>query len=300
MIFKEKLFVCLLIIVLSACSADYKELSSMKVTKKANFQNYILNEYKAKATFEAKEMHDWNTAKLYSQKALKSLKTDNIYPEKITYWKLPKDKIKEIKTAHENLLDVYKDGKINDPYNLAKAISSLDCWSEQQEENWQIWDINQCKEDFFKSMHLIYEKNLNNQKNINSNNNLNEETLNKKLSNLVSENQSDVIMEIIYFDFDKAELSNLSKNKIISFLNENKQEINKYLVIGHTDTKGTKKYNLLLSIKRAKIVQKVLIDNGINEKKINILGAGEESLAIITPDNTKQPANRRVEIKKIN
>ena len=37
-----------------------------------------------------------------------------------------------------------------------------------------------------------------------------------------------------------------------------------------------------------------------NQSVINILGKGEEFLAIDTPDNTKQPANRRVEIKKSN
>ena len=37
-----------------------------------------------------------------------------------------------------NLMTIYKDAKVIDPLNLAIAISSLDCWSEQQEENWQI------------------------------------------------------------------------------------------------------------------------------------------------------------------
>ena len=30
------------------------------------------------------------------------------------------------------------------------------------------------------------------------------------------------------------------------------------------------------------------------------MGKGEENLAVKTPDDTKQPANRRVEIKKSN
>ena len=36
------------------------------------------------------------------------------------------------------------------------------------------------------------------------------------------------------------------------------------------------------------------------KNSIKILGKGEESLAVNTPDDTKQPANRRVEIKKTN
>ena len=76
--------------------------------------------------------------------------------------------------------------------------------------------------------------------------------------------------------------------------------INEYLVVGHTDTKGTNKYNLSLSIKRAEVVKEILINYGINQSSIKILGKGEESLAVDTPDDTKQPANRRVEIKKTN
>ena len=71
-------------------------------------------------------------------------------------------------------------------------------------------------------------------------------------------------------------------------------------MVGHTDTKGEKNYNMTLSIKRAEIVKELLIYYGIKKDIIKILGRGEESLAIITPDNTKQPANRRVEIKKTN
>ena len=76
--------------------------------------------------------------------------------------------------------------------------------------------------------------------------------------------------------------------------------INEYIVVGHTDTKGTKNYNLSLSIKRAEVVRDILISYGIKKNSIKILGKGEESLAINTPDDTKQPANRRVEIKKTN
>jgi len=83
-------------------------------------------------------------------------------------------------------------------------------------------------------------------------------------------------------------------------LNNYESIINEYLVVGHTDTKGTNKYNLSLSIKRAEVVKEILINYGIQQSSIKILGKGEESLAVDTPDDTKQPANRRVEIKKTN
>ena len=267
-----------------------------------NFQEHLLTEYKKRASFEAEEMHDWNSAKLYSEKALNSLKTDEIYPEEISYWKIPEENINEIKIAYDNLMTIYKDAKNIDPFNLARAISSLDCWSEQQEENWQTWDINSCKNDFLKAMHNIYEK-ISTQENDketsdNKDNNLENET--KDEVTIVTKNENKELMQIIYFDFDQFNLSEVSKDKIKKFLNNYGSDINEYLVVGHTDTKGTNKYNLSLSIKRAEVVKEILINYGINQSSIKILGKGEESLAVDTPDDTKQPANRRVEIKKTN
>ncbi len=300
--FKLLLPIISLLIFLSGCSASYKQLSKMENKEPKNFQEHLLSEYKKRASFEAEEMHDWNSAKLYSEKALKSLETDEIYPEEVSYWKIPEENINEIKIAYENLMTIYKDAKNIDPFNLARAISSLDCWSEQQEENWQTWDINNCKNDFLKAMHNIYEK-ISTQEN-------EQETLNNKDNNLenekkdevtiVTKNENKELMQIIYFDFDQFNLSKVSNDKIKKFLNNYRSDINEYLVVGHTDTKGTNKYNLLLSIKRAEVVKEILINYGINQSSIKILGKGEESLAVDTPDNTKQPANRRVEIKKTN
>ena len=291
-----------LLIFLGGCSAGYKQLSKMENKEPKNFQEHLLSEYKKRASFEAEEMHDWNTAKLYSEKALKSLETDEIYPEEISYWKIPEENINEIKIAYENLMTIYKDAKNIDHINLARAISSLDCWSEQQEENWQTWDINSCKNDFLNAIHNIYEK-ISTQENeqetsSEKDNNLENET--KDEVTIVTKNENKELMQIIYFDFDQFNLSEVSKDKIKKFLNNYGSDINEYLVVGHTDTKGTNKYNLLLSIKRAEFVKEILINYGINQSSIKILGKGEESLAVDTPDDTKQPANRRVEIKKTN
>ena len=250
--------------------------------------------YKIKADFEAKEMHDWNSAKLYSEKALAAIEGQNIKPEKINYWKIPTEQVKELQKAYENLMIIYNDAIIAKPYHLALAISSLDCWSEQQEENWQTWDIKKCKEDFLNAMHQIYNA-LETQ---NQENQLNKELSTDSVS-VVTKNDKDEVLQIIYFDFDKSNLTDVSIKSIKNYINKNKS-ISKFIIVGHTDTKGTKKYNLSLSIKRAEVVKEILVNYGIDQSIIKILGKGEESLALDTPDDTKQPANRRVEIKKTN
>ena len=287
------------ILLLIGCSASYKDLSNLEEVKANNFQEYLLNGYKAKAIFEAEKMHDWNSVKLYSEKALKSLKTENIYPEKITYWKLPKESIKEISIAHESLISIYDEAKIYDPYNLANAIVSLDCWSEQQEENWQTWDINKCREDFLNSMHIIYKK-ITKKENDRNVEEKNTNLISKDDATIVTKNKKNEILQIIYFDFDKSRLSKVSIKIIEKFVMMNKNKIKEYLIIGHTDTKGEKDYNNKLSLKRAIVVRNLLVEYGVELSKIKVLGKGEDSPAILTPDDTKHPANRRVEINKSN
>jgi OOP family OmpA-OmpF porin len=107
-------------------------------------------------------------------------------------------------------------------------------------------------------------------------------------------------MQIIYFDFDNSKLSAVSKNTLFNFLDKNKKKLSRYIIFGHTDTKGSSKYNMKLSIKRAESVKKALLDYGITPDDISILGKGENELAIDTPDNTKHPANRRAEVKILN
>ena len=298
-VYKLALFIPFLFIM--ACSASYEEVKEINLGKPKTFQDHLLFNYQKKANFEAEKMHDWNSAKLYSEKALRAQRGENIYPEKISYWKLPSDRIKDIKVGYFNLLNIYDEALLIDPKNLAKAISSLDCWAEQEEEEWQIWDIKECKNSFHSAMHEIY-KNISNQ-------NSKKETLKEKSKEtaknesdltIVTQNDKKEIMQIIYFDFDNFLLSEVSKKTLINFLDKNKNQLSRYIIFGHTDTKGTKTYNLNLSFKRAEAVRAILLNEGISEKNVSILGKGENQLAVITPDETKHPANRRAEIKILN
>jgi outer membrane protein OmpA-like peptidoglycan-associated protein len=117
---------------------------------------------------------------------------------------------------------------------------------------------------------------------------------------IVTENEKKEVMQIIYFDFDNSKLSAVSKNTLSNFLDKNKKKLSRYIIFGHTDTKGSSKYNMDLSIKRAESVKQALLNHGIAPDDISILGKGENELAIDTPDNTKHPANRRAEVKILN
>ena len=113
--------------------------------------------------------------------------------------------------------------------------------------------------------------------------------------------QQHVMEEVfeIRFDFDKAaikpEYQELIK-KLATATQENKNI--KVSVVGHTDTVGSSNYNYALGGRRAEAVQKMLIKYGIPASQIVAVSAGEEGLAVPTPDNTPNAENRRVRVVK--
>lgn len=300
-----KIILPLSLLFLFSCSASYEKLSKESFNPPTSLSKHLMEAYKTKADFEAQEMHDWNSAKLYAEKALGAADGKDILPEKISYWVIPADKQSELNKAYNNLMTVYKEALLLDPFNLAKAISSLDCWAEQQEENWQTWDIDQCRNDFLSAMHEIFgslekEEGISTKQKINNEiSKLDDSVIDDSVS-IVTKNSENKILQIIYFDFDKSKLSDVSIEEIKNFINANKKTIKKFIVVGHTDTMGTKKYNKVLSLERAEVVQKVLTELGIEKNNIHILGKGEDNLRVQTADEVKHPANRRAEISPLN
>jgi len=294
-----KIIFSLSFLFLLSCSKSYEKISKESFDPPTTLSRYLMEAYKVKADFEAQEMHDWNSAKLYAEKALGAVEGNAILPEKINYWIIPIDKQPELNKAYNNLLIVYKEAVFLDPFNLAKAISSLDCWAEQQEENWQTWDINQCRNDFLSAMHEIF-GNLEKKEISTEQKNNNVVSKSGNGASIVTKNLEKKILQIVYFDFDKSKLSNISKEEIKKFINTNKKTIKKFIVVGHTDTKGAKKYNQKLSLERAKSVQIILIELGIKKNNIHILGEGEKNLRVQTLDEIMHPANRRAEISPLN
>ena len=300
-----KIILSLSLLFLFSCSASYEKLSKESFNPPTSLSKHLMEAYKTKADFEAQEMHDWNSAKLYAEKALGAADGKDILPEKISYWVIPADKQSELNKAYNNLMTVYKEALLLDPFNLAKAISSLDCWAEQQEENWQTWDIDQCRNDFLSAMHEIFgslekEEGISTKQKINNEiSKLDDSVIDDSVS-IVTKNSENKILQIIYFDFDKSKLSDVSIEEIKNFINANKKTIKKFIVVGHTDTMGTKKYNKVLSLERAEVVQKVLTELGIEKNNIHILGKGEDNLRVQTADEVKHPANRRAEISPLN
>ena len=116
-----------------------------------------------------------------------------------------------------------------------------------------------------------------------------------------------IIIPNIYFDFDSDVLTKTSKSvldtTILELLVDNPLIIVE--ISTHTDSKGSDKYNLSLSQKRAESVTKYLVSQGIAKKRLKSKGYGE--LKPIAPneneDGTDNPEgrekNRRCEFEVI-
>ncbi len=102
---------------------------------------------------------------------------------------------------------------------------------------------------------------------------------------------------LVFFDFDKATISPEARQTIEQAAAAAKsQSATRIDLTGHTDTVGTAKYNMALSIRRAEAVKKMLVQLGIPADEVAVVGKGKTDLLVKTPDGVREPKNRRVEI----
>ncbi len=102
---------------------------------------------------------------------------------------------------------------------------------------------------------------------------------------------------IIYFEHNSTQLTEESRRQIPQIIEaliaRKHAEVN---IIGHTDTKGSEKHNIQLSLKRARQVEKTLRSYYRAMKNAYIQSFGEKDPLIPTADNVSEARNRRVEI----
>ncbi|MBS0561362.1 MAG: OmpA family protein [Proteobacteria bacterium] len=102
---------------------------------------------------------------------------------------------------------------------------------------------------------------------------------------------------LVFFDWDKATLSDRARQIIAEAAqNSTKVQYTRIEVNGYTDTSGSPKYNMGLSIRRAQAVAGELVRDGVPKSAIAIQGFGQTRLLVPTADGVREPQNRRVEI----
>ncbi|MGD9800979.1 MAG: OmpA family protein, partial [Parvularculaceae bacterium] len=107
----------------------------------------------------------------------------------------------------------------------------------------------------------------------------------------------DPINVIVYFDYDKSNLtpeaSNLIREASARAL---ANDVDTVVVSGHADRSGGSAYNQALSERRASVVRDALVANGISADNIRVESFGEDRPAKPTEDGVREPLNRRTEV----
>lgn len=112
--------------------------------------------------------------------------------------------------------------------------------------------------------------------------------------------EAKIVINNIFFDFDKAVLKTSSYpelNRIYEFIADGK--IQRIEISGHTDAVGNDAYNLSLSQKRAKAVFNYFRQKGIAADKMKVVGYGETEPIATNDTDAGRSKNRRVEFKII-
>lgn len=98
----------------------------------------------------------------------------------------------------------------------------------------------------------------------------------------------------VYFAFGSAALTDRGQavvRQAVEAARSGRQS--RITVVGHTDTAGSKEFNLTLSKERATSVKTAMVGMGARSRAVEISGAGESDLAIQTADNVPEAQNRR-------
>ena len=126
---------------------------------------------------------------------------------------------------------------------------------------------------------------------------MDKKTLEKKFKSVIAALPPKPIHILLYFKQDSNQLTTESINKLPQILKYIKDrtpcDIN---IIGHTDTKGSRKHNIKLGMKRAQMVKKWIISQNADINDIKAQSYGEADPLIKTGDNVSEPLNRRVEL----
>ncbi len=271
-------------LVLSGCvgMVDTDSVSMMK-SKGSAFQTALHKEYTALAVAENAEGDDAD-AEYFIAKAKKAAMGEDVVPQPMAERNIPASAKGDLAKARLNLSKkLWKGADKSTPAAAAKAQAMYDCWLQEQEENNQPKDIAACRSGFEKAYAMLKSEPM---------------MAKKSMKKMMKPKPAPLPAPfIVYFANDSADID--SKGMVTikqAFADYRLHKPGKVWVAGHTDTKGSKKYNEGLSRHRANAVGNALMELGIPRKKVEKARHGEVSQAVPTKDSVSEAKNRRVSI----
>lgn len=102
---------------------------------------------------------------------------------------------------------------------------------------------------------------------------------------------------VFYFEQSSSKLKDDYTSKIdsvVSMLQRN-QHMN-IAIVGHTSADGSSRLNRMLSLKRAKVIRRLLQKSGVDDERITVTGVGSAQPKVNRETEEYQSVNRRVEV----
>ena len=103
--------------------------------------------------------------------------------------------------------------------------------------------------------------------------------------------------QILYFDFDRYDLSEENKLVVLAHAKKLLEHPNMRVRIeGHADERGSREYNIALGEKRAKAAARLMAMKGVPEDQVAVVSYGKEKPQALGHDEASWEMNRRDEI----
>ena len=283
---------------LGAC--DFNKFDEVDALKEAQpvgspFTQKLTGEYRDFVDSEVSGMKDHADAIHFARKGLSSARGDVVMPEPLSDWNIQPEFMDELSMGRGRMVAMFDLGaREMYPDVSAVAQSRFDCWIEQQEENFQPDDINRCKREFLSALEQLEGA-------------MPAAPPAAPAAPAVAENafnvdpnapmQAENAMYLVFFDFDQSTLGPGAQSVLDAVAAEvSKRSLNSLTVVGHADRSGSEAYNQKLAQRRANAVRDALVQRGISASIIKAESRGENEPLVETPDNVREPANRRAQI----
>jgi OOP family OmpA-OmpF porin len=316
------LIACSLLTVACSGFSNRTAIDALNEAKPAGsaFTQKLSAGYKEFANNQQNRYFDYADALHFAKKGLLAAEGKNVLPEPLTNWQLDPRAHTELSQARIRLTSALDGGaRTENPSDAAIAQIKFDCWIEQQEE--AVINAPSCKAEFDQAMQKIASNLKNNlPASIKAGQPIpgKEKPLapitNQKgaaiapLAPVISAKEpsgapAPVMMDegmfLVFYDFDRSTLtdSGLQVMDAVAKQLKSRKDIKAVRITGFTDTSGSQSYNQRLSQRRADAVRAALTQRGVPASLLQTQAMGETQLMVKTPDNTREPANRRAEIR---
>jgi OOP family OmpA-OmpF porin len=241
----------------------------------ATFVESLAYEYGGLATYLSSKENDWADSDYFSRKGIAATHGDVVVPELNSNWLIPLEV--PLKTRGElndgrTRLVTALDGGARERYPAlaAKAQARYDCWVERMEDDWKVAMAGPCRAEFLAAM---------------------DELQPRAVAPVPPARQYNV-----YFDFDKATLTEDGRKIVDLVASQAKDGSVKVAITGKADLSGTDAYNLGLSKRRAEAVRQALIADGVPARNIDERYVGMREPPVPTAAGVREPRNRVVEV----